>query len=203
MPDNIGYTPGVGATVAADEIGGVIFQRLKLVIGGDGVNGGDVAVGNPLPVVGAVTTDGLTDAELRAAPVPVSGPLTDAQLRAVPVPVSGTVTTGGLTDAQLRATAVPVKENSTATFNNGAETVVAAVAVSVLAANASRKFCIIQNTGTRTVRLGAVGVTATTGVRLDAGASLVFTQPYVPTNALYAIRDGGPGTTTILAQEGT
>lgn len=40
---------------------------------------------------------------------PVSGPLTDAQLRAVPVPVSGTVTVNlGLTDVQLRATAVPV-----------------------------------------------------------------------------------------------
>lgn len=35
---------------------------------------------------------GLTNAELRASPVPVSGPLTDAQLRAAPVPVSGTVT---------------------------------------------------------------------------------------------------------------
>lgn len=32
----------------------------------------------------------LTDTELRATPVPVSGPLTDAQLRAVAVPVSGT-----------------------------------------------------------------------------------------------------------------
>lgn len=37
-----------------------------------------------------------------------SAGLTDAQLRATPVPVSGTVTTGGLTDAQLRALAVPV-----------------------------------------------------------------------------------------------
>ena len=35
-------------------------------------------------------------------------PLTDAQLRASAVPVSGTVATGGLTDAQLRASAVPV-----------------------------------------------------------------------------------------------
>jgi hypothetical protein len=34
--------------------------------------------------------------------------LTDAELRATPVPVSGTVSTGGLTDTQLRATAVPV-----------------------------------------------------------------------------------------------
>jgi hypothetical protein len=67
----------------------------------------------------------LTDAELRASPVPVSGPLTDAQIRATPLPVSGTVSvgtvpvtgtfwqatqpvSGPLTDAQLRAVAVPV-----------------------------------------------------------------------------------------------
>lgn len=45
---------------------------------------------------------------------PVSGPLTDAQLRATPVPISGTVTatTGGLTDTQLRASAVPVSAAS-------------------------------------------------------------------------------------------
>lgn len=41
------------------------------------------------------------------------GGLTDAQLRATPVPVSGTVATGGLTDAQLRASAVPVSLAST------------------------------------------------------------------------------------------
>ena len=39
----------------------------------------------------------------------VTGPLTDAELRADPVEVTGTVAvTGGLTNAQLRATAVPV-----------------------------------------------------------------------------------------------
>lgn len=64
----------------------------------------------PVPVSGTVTASGpLTDAQLRATAVPVSGPLTDAQLRATPVPVSGTVTASGpLTDAQLRASAVPV-----------------------------------------------------------------------------------------------
>ncbi len=41
--------------------------------------------------------------------VAVTGPLTDTQLRATPVPVSGTVTASGpLTDTQLRATPVPV-----------------------------------------------------------------------------------------------
>lgn len=46
---------------------------------------------------------------------PVSGPLTDTQLRATAVPVSGTVTASGpLTDTQLRATAVPVSGTVTA-----------------------------------------------------------------------------------------
>jgi hypothetical protein len=46
---------------------------------------------------------GLTDAELRAAPIPVSGPITDEELRNTPVPVLGP-----LTDIQLRASAIPV-----------------------------------------------------------------------------------------------
>lgn len=49
---------------------------------------GSVSVSN-FPATQAVTGP-LTDAQLRAAAVPVSGPLTDAQLRATAVPVSGT-----------------------------------------------------------------------------------------------------------------
>lgn len=57
MADNVGYTPGTGATVAADDIGGVLFQRLKVALGGDGVNQGDVQglasdpVGNELAML--------------------------------------------------------------------------------------------------------------------------------------------------------
>src|SRR5574343_1249515 len=91
---------------------------------------GSVAVSN-FPAVqpvsdngGSLTVDGTVGI---SGTVPVSGPLTDSQLRASPVPVSGTVTAnagtgpwpvtdnggsltvdGPLTDAQLRATAVPV-----------------------------------------------------------------------------------------------
>jgi len=49
MADNVGYTPGAGATVAADEIGGVLHQRVKIGIGADGV-ATDVSDANPLPV---------------------------------------------------------------------------------------------------------------------------------------------------------
>lgn len=49
MPDNINVTPGVGATVAADEIAGALHQRVKLTLGNDGVNNGDVSETNPMP----------------------------------------------------------------------------------------------------------------------------------------------------------
>ena len=49
MADNVGYTPGTGATIAADEIAGVLHQRVKLGIGDDGV-AVDVSATNPMPV---------------------------------------------------------------------------------------------------------------------------------------------------------
>jgi len=60
-------------------------------------------------------TGPVTDTELRATPVPVSGtvtatgPLTDTEIRATALPISGTVTaTGPITDTEIRATALPV-----------------------------------------------------------------------------------------------
>jgi hypothetical protein len=49
MADNVGYTPGTGATVAADEIDGVLYQRVKIAVGPDGV-ASDASADNPLPV---------------------------------------------------------------------------------------------------------------------------------------------------------
>lgn len=50
MPDNLGYTPGSGATVATDEVGGLHYQRVKPVISDDGVAPVDVSANNPMPV---------------------------------------------------------------------------------------------------------------------------------------------------------
>ena len=115
MADNVAITPGTGATIATDDIGGVQYQRIKVALGADG-EASDLAPGqatmaasvpvaiasnqSAVPVSGSVSVSGS---------VAVTGPATDAQLRATPLPVSGTVTASGpLTDAQLRAAAVPV-----------------------------------------------------------------------------------------------
>lgn len=154
MADNVDITPGTGATVAADEVGGALYQRVKVAVGADGAAAdlapGQAAMAASLPVViasdqgavpvsdggGALTVDGTVAV---SGSVAVTGPLTDAALRATPVPVSGTfyqatqpvsgtvtiqdgggaitvdgtvAATGPLTDAELRAADVKVTLDS-------------------------------------------------------------------------------------------
>jgi hypothetical protein len=49
MADNMPVTPGSGATVAADDIGGVLYQRVKIGVGADG-SATDVSSAAPMPV---------------------------------------------------------------------------------------------------------------------------------------------------------
>ena len=92
--------PSLGAPTDAEAAGDGsiigLLKRLRTLM--DGVLTDAQLRASAVPVSGPVT-----DAQLRASAVPVSGPVTDAQLRASAVPVSGPVT-----DAQLRASAVPV-----------------------------------------------------------------------------------------------
>lgn len=119
MADNVELNAGSGgATIATDDIGGIQHELVKIEFGVDGA-ATMVSAADPLPVTDAgQQTDALTDAELRAVPVPISGTvnantglaqgLTDAQLRATPVPVSGTVTV----DTSLLATVAKQDEQT-------------------------------------------------------------------------------------------
>jgi hypothetical protein len=49
MADNVGITPGSGAIAAADDIGGVLYQRVKVSHGADG-SATDTSVSDPLPI---------------------------------------------------------------------------------------------------------------------------------------------------------
>jgi hypothetical protein len=54
LSDNTVLNSGSGGDViATDDIGGVKYQRIKVVLGGDGVNAGDLSTSNPLPVQAA------------------------------------------------------------------------------------------------------------------------------------------------------
>lgn len=62
MADDLILNAGSGGdTLGADDIGGVKYQRVKLIVGANGTNDGDVATGNPMPVSdagGSLTVDG-------------------------------------------------------------------------------------------------------------------------------------------------
>lgn len=76
MADNITGNPGVGGDViAADDISSVKYQRIKIVHGADGVSDGDVATGNPLPVVQTGTPGLPTGASTAANQTTVIGHL--------------------------------------------------------------------------------------------------------------------------------
>ena len=49
MADNVAVTPGSGATVAFDDISGIMYQRVKIGVGADG-SATDVSTAAPLPV---------------------------------------------------------------------------------------------------------------------------------------------------------
>jgi hypothetical protein len=60
MADNLTALANTGTgtdVLATDEIGGVHFPRSKITLGADGVNGGDVHEGNPMPVADASLAD--------------------------------------------------------------------------------------------------------------------------------------------------
>ena len=78
-----------GDVIATDDIGGVKYQRMKMTLGDDGVDGGDVSPLNPMPVTG-----GLTDDELRDSPIEVKGGLYQEIANA-----SDNITTINYTDA--------------------------------------------------------------------------------------------------------
>lgn len=92
MSDNTILNPGAsGDTIRDIDKGlGIKTQVVALDLGGSGAES-LLNAGNPMPV---------------------TGPLTNTQLRASAVPISGAVTTGGLTDAELRAESVQVTFDS-------------------------------------------------------------------------------------------
>ena len=125
---------------------------------------------SPLAVSGSVTTGGLTDQQLRATPVPVSGSvttggLTDQQLRATPVPVSGSVNTGGLTDTQLRASAVPVSTGAPQLIANPTSVTLSAagqIAQWTVAGNATYYLTLTPPAGATSAFVGSVAFEVST-----------------------------------------
>jgi hypothetical protein len=93
--DRVRAKANVGAGVEdfyMDKIGTDYVPVTKIMLGDDDVDGGFVSDTNPMPVDGTVSISGdvPVTGTFWQATQPVSGPLTDAELRASPIPISGT-----------------------------------------------------------------------------------------------------------------
>jgi len=94
MADNLETQAGSGGPlVATDEIAGVHYPRTKLVIGADGVNGGDVSAANPLPITAADLSVAPTGAAVAYWPA-YMGP-TSTERRSIGVDEGGALVTRG------------------------------------------------------------------------------------------------------------
>lgn len=58
MADNLAVTAGSGNTIAADEVSGVLYQRVKPVVSADGVAPVDVSSTDPIPATVLAQTEG-------------------------------------------------------------------------------------------------------------------------------------------------
>jgi hypothetical protein len=160
----------LGAIVATDDIGGVQHQLIKVEFGDDGI-ALPVSATNPFPTEVTNTVN-------------VTGPLTDTELRATPVPISGTV----LVDTSLLATSAKqttmddsintllkpastlAKVTTVDTITNTVNVAASSLPLPTLAATSTK-----QSDGTQKGQIvdGSGNVATVTGNKLDVNATLV------------------------------
>lgn len=146
--------------------------------------------GNSITVDGTVSVSGS---------VAVTGPLTDAQLRATAVPVSGTffqttqpvsiaatvTVTGPLTDTQLRATAVPV--SGTVTSNIGTTN---GLALDTTLTGGTQKTKLVDTGGTNVASISASGALKIDGSAVTQPVSGTFFQATQPVSGTVTANQG-------------
>ena len=151
-----------------------------------------VTVGNtdaaPIPIKDGGNSITVDDG---GASLTVDGPLTNAELRATPVPVSG-----GLTDTELRASAVPVVASvpiRTPTTTSVTSTTTSAL---ILAANVTRRGLMISNQSTSKLYLSFTtpALPGNSFIEVAPGAFVLFDQQMIFTSAIYGIWTNAQGT---------
>lgn len=146
MADNVNITQGAGKVIAADDVGGVMFQRVKIAHGVDGA-AADVSTSDPLPI-----------SNINLPPNAATQVTLAAVLAALAPPIAVTSTPAVIATATLSQVA------SSATSGQ------------LLAANASRKGAMIQNTDTNNLYL-----------KFGTTASLTSFTVRIPQNGYYEL----------------
>ncbi len=183
MADNISVTAGTGPTVAADDVGGVLYQRVKVAAGADGA-ATDVSAAAPLPVTDAAgataanqTTiighvDGIEgllttiDADTSTLAAAVAGTEVQVDVLTLPALPAGTNNIG---DVDVATVALPTAIYHGQTTVTTAGTEVALAASQAILSGVTIK-ALASNTGI--MYIGANPVTSSTGFALAAGEQI-------------------------------
>jgi hypothetical protein len=99
MADNITAKANTGSgteVLAADDIGGVLYPRSKIVIGADGVNGGDVSSANPMPIQVFDPAIAVTFGPIAIASTPLFTAVDTVDEASVQIQLTGTFSRGGV-----------------------------------------------------------------------------------------------------------
>lgn len=191
--DNVGYTPGEGATIAADEVGGVLFQRVKQAFGADG-EATDVSGENPLPVVVQGAATEATLAALKTAADAIKAAAEALNTKAIEIntgDVSGTVELGAASLAALESVSVsnmPATQPVSAAalpLPAGAATEATLAAIKT-AADAIKVAAEALNTKAVALNTGAIGGTVELGAASLAALEAVSVTNLPVTQAVSA-----------------
>ncbi len=135
--------------------------------------------------------------------VAATGPLTNAELRAATVPVSGTVTatTGGLTDAELRDSPVPISGNV-----GGTVSLTGTPAVSAAQSGAWNVGGTVALSGTPTITIAEADLDWVTGTLAASGDGTVMAAPGAGSTLVinrFQLQLEGAAAQTCLTKAGT
>lgn len=189
MADNIAITPGSGATIATDDVGGVQYQRVKLDIGGDGAT---------VPVPGDATYGIDVDVTRVSGTVAVGdggGSLT----------VDGTVTVqdgGGSLTVDAASLPLPTgaaTETTLAGIKTGTDKIPASPATDRAAANAPFSTRLSDGTNFYQTNTAAQLPSALVGGRLDVNIGASAAVPVTDNGGALTVDDGG---STISVDDG-
>ncbi len=203
MADNVAITAGTGTTIAADDVGGALHQRVKATWGPDGTgNDIDIATGKPLPVQlrGSDGTDRSNLLPISAASLPLpTGASTSAKQPALGT--AGTASTDVITVQGIASgTVLPVSATLKTTF--GTATAFTKTNANIAASvTAGWKSNAIDNTTTRALD-ALVGVELAAVNTAPAGTKTLYIYAYgliegtAYTSTGDGVIDGTEGTVT-------
>ena len=190
MADNVAITPGSGATVATDDVGGVQYQRVKLDLGGDGLSSpllrGQQTKANSLPVTLA-SDQGALSITASSLPLP-TGAATAAKQ---PAPgIAGTPSSDVLTvQGAVSMTALKVDGSAVTQPVSGSVSVSGTVTASNVSGNAAHDAVDSGNpvkvgARARSADIAAVAADDRTDLVADLTGKLIVNPYAVPESSL-------------------